>query len=920
MDESSISQLSSKAILIVPTGSLATYLQETFADQKIQQGRLAWESPNIVSWREACRRAWLFNQSKSFEFDTLISPQQARLLWTKVVDETARSNSELTLLNVPQTVKACMRSHRLLSDWRCTDERLLDEHIEDLNQFIEWRTRYLSLLRNRDFADDAVLQNAILDAADKVDFEWPFERTIWYAYDLLTATQRDFSRSIERAGSAVIEGGPRQLNEQSTYVRYEDADKEIYAVFQSARRQLDLKPDLKIGIVIPDLQHRYAKVQQIAHDIFYPNQTLLNSEGNQLVYRFSLGKPMIDIPAIEAALCALSLLKNNSTVDDFQFLLNSNYLLPNRIDSRLVGHFAKWLSEKRFMRLVISKCPGLFQEFLEEYKENASYAGSSSEQRLVELFEALAQSIQHLQEELQSQFIESGFKSLRFDRWVDVFKQWLEAWGWSSSRLETESMSSTSQLSNRWDTVLQDYSTLNTVQHSTGLNGALSHLRQLLIEAVYLPKSASSPIYVSGLLEALGRETDLCFLTGMTQDFPPPSRPDSFIPNHLLISTGLPDASPQLSSMQSQKVIGGLISACKAIEVSFSLYSSSLDEVVNGPSPLFLAQFSDSQLAKSEQSVNLEGELEYFVDTKGPAWSSQSKARGGSAIFKNQSHCPFKAFVTHQLPFEVKPESDFGLNSLDRGNLIHKMMELVWGRLPSQSALLKLDQSQQETMLESCYQELLLHSSVTLNDTLQCLFKLEKNRVFELVAEWLDVERKRPCDFSVVEREARYTGEWAGIRFDYIVDRVDVTDSGNSVLVDYKTSKVNRADWHGDRLKEPQLPLYVLARDATKATELSGLAFAQLRRGECKYVELADVGILAVESHKTKKYQEQWQQSIDTWPDQLTRLAEDFLAGQAVVDPIDETVCQYCKLDSVCRISQLKMQASDPASQAGASE
>ena len=910
MDESSISQLSPQVMLIVPTGSLATHLQETFADQQIRQGRLAWEAPNIVSWREACRQAWLFNQSKGFDFDTLISAQQARLLWTKVIDETARSNSELTLLNVPQTVKACMRSHRLLSDWRCSNENLLAEHIEDLGQFMEWRAQYLRLLTNRGFADDAVLQNAVLEAASDTDFDWPYKQTIWYAYDLLTAAQREFSSRVEHAERTIVQGGPRQLNEQSAFVRYEDADKEIYAVFESARRQLDSAPDSRIGIVIPDLQHRYAKVQQIAHDVFYPNSTLLASEGNQLVYRFSLGKPMIDIPAIEAAMCALTLLKNNSTLEDVQFLLRSNYLAPNQIDGKLVGHFSKWLSEKRLLRVVISECAVLFREFLADYQDE-SLEGSTSTQTLVDLFEALKESIENLKSKLEIQFSESGFKSLRFDQWVGVFKQWLEIWGWSPNLEQKSSAASLSQLSSRWDSVLQDYSALNMVQHSSGLSGALSHLKQLLIEAVYLPKSASSPIYVSGLLEALGRETDLCFLTGMTQDFPPPNRPDSFVPNHLLVSTGLPDASPQLSSAQSQKVIRGLISSCKSIEVSFPLYSSSVDEVVNSPSPLFLTEFADSKLVKSAKTLDSASDLEFFLDTQGPAWSSPAKARGGSAIFKNQSHCPFKAFVTHQLRFEVKPESEFGLNHLDRGNLIHKMMELVWGRLPSQSALLELDQVQQDAMLESCYEELLTHSRATLNDSLHALFKLEKNRIFALATEWLDVERKRPSNFSVVERETRYTGDWADIRFDYVIDRVDISDAGESVVVDYKTGSVNRAGWQGDRLKEPQLPLYALARNAKKATKLSGIAFAQLRRGESQYVELAEAGILKAENHYTRKYQEQWQQGMETWPEQLTRLAEEFLAGHAAVDPIDGTVCQYCDLDSVCRISQLQMQGRD---------
>lgn len=913
MDESSISQLTSQSLLIAPTGSLVTYLQEVFAAHQIQQGQQAWESPNIVSWKETMRQAWRFNQAKGFNFETLISTQQARLLWTHVVDQTARSNNELTLLNVPQTVRACMRSHRLLSDWRCDDARLMNEHIEDLNQFVEWRNQYLAILNARGLADDAVLQSAIIEAANGPDFIWPFTQTIWYAYDLLTAAQREFNDCVERAGDVAIEGGPRSINQSSKFVRYEDSDKEIYAVFKSARRYLDLKPDAKVAIVVPDLQHRYAKVQQIAHDVFYPNSSLLDSESNQLVYRFSLGKPMIDVPAIEAVFCALSLLKNNSTLDDIQFLLNSSYLTPNSFDRKLVGLFIRWLSEKRILRLAISECLDLFNEFLAD-TESEPLNETLECQPLISFFQVLAKTIQELLGRLNSQFDESGFKALRFDEWVSLFQQWLDVWGWSSTLIQNEQGSQKNQLFSRWESVLQDFSALNLVQQSSGLHGALSHLKQLLIDSVYLPKSASSPIYVSGLLEALGRETDMCFLTAMKQDFPAPNRPDSFVPNHLLVSTGLPDASPQLSSMQSRKVIQGLINSCKTIEISYPLYSSATDEVVNSPSPLFLSQFHESELIKFDWKSNQIEELDYFVDTQGPSWSSPEKARGGSAIFKNQSHCPFKAFVTHQLRFDAKTESEFGLNHLDRGNLIHKMMELVWAYLPSQKALLEMDSSQQDWMLNSCFEELLIHSAEMLNDSLYSLFKLEKTRIKALATEWLDVERKRPCNFSVVERESRYTGEWAEIRFDYVVDRVDVTEAGESIVIDYKTGLVNRSGWQGDRLKEPQLPLYALARNAKKANKLSGITFAQMRRGESLFVEMAEAGILKTENHYSKRYQEQWQHGMETWPDQLTELAKEFLQGKAQVNPIDETVCQFCDLGSVCRINQLRAQSSNLAS------
>ena len=469
-----------------------------------------------------------------------------------------------------------------------------------------------------------------------------------------------------------------------------------------------------------------------------------------------------------------------------------------------------------------------------------------------------------------------------------------------------EEQSASHQLQNRWQLALQEYASLALVQTSIGLSGALQHLKQSMRDTVFLPKSANAPLLVSGLLEALGREIDVCYLTGMTQDFPPPNRSDAFIPNHHLLDSGWPDASPQTSAEQSKQVMQSLIGAAREVYVSFALSSSDNPDLINQPSPLFAQQFAESAVSQSDNSDLRLVALEGYVDEFGPPWRAPEKAKGGSAIFKNQSLCAFKAFVTNQLRFETQEEPEFGLNHLDRGNLSHKMMEMLWQRIPSQKALLDLNEMQESTLLESVFDELLLQSESAFNEAQLRLFSLERKRVLALCSEWLVLERKRPTNFTVIERERRYAGSWAGITFDYVVDRVDQTDAGQRVIVDYKTGLVSRKVWQGERLREPQLPLYALAHTQATDEPLSGITFGQLRRGDCQYVELAESNIFKKETNYSKKYQQQWQEGLEDWPAKMTKLATDFLQGRATVDPLDAQACQYCDLGSVCRINELR--------------
>ncbi|HEY5760510.1 MAG TPA: hypothetical protein VIU34_32015, partial [Steroidobacter sp.] len=47
-----------------------------------------------------------------------------------------------------------------------------------------------------------------------------------------------------------------------------------------------------------------------------------------------------------------------------------------------------------------------------------------------------------------------------------------------------------------------------------------------------------------------------------------------------------------------------------------------------------------------------------------------------------------------------------------------------------------------------------------------------------------------------------------------------------------------------------------------------------------------------------------WPSLVDHWRKTLTHLAESFVAGQAVVDPVQPQECTYCHLSAFCRISE----------------
>jgi len=87
----------------------------------------------------------------------------------------------------------------------------------------------------------------------------------------------------------------------------------------TARDCLEKDPNHTVSIVIPDLAQRQAQVQELARDVFYPCESPLSLQQQKSVYGFSLGQPLLDLPAIDAALSVMALLKNRTNTVEFGF-------------------------------------------------------------------------------------------------------------------------------------------------------------------------------------------------------------------------------------------------------------------------------------------------------------------------------------------------------------------------------------------------------------------------------------------------------------------------------------------------------------------------------------------------------------------------------------------------------------------------
>lgn len=893
LNQEIVDRLKNGAILVTPNRRLAGHVLEAFdmlMSQNGQQAQQAWPTPNIYSFKDWCGFIWQIIEVMGGTDQHLLNPNESLLLMEDIIKKSEYADR---LLKPHTTAKLVLQAWDILHQWQQIEKLHTFEDNIDVKALVYFCDRFESYLKDNKLLDSAQLLTKIislfLTQTDAVLPSFENETFIHFGFDDITPQFKVLLQTLENQAWEVLEGQPLSIKSKTCYqVGFTDTKAELlgaasWSKLQLERARKENKKPPTVGIVLPNLPAHRTEVSNIFQSVFESNigvnPEALVSEN----FNISTAIPLIQYPVISICFALFKLLKPTITQSDLLLIFDSPYFLKGQTNFEAYQCVKSAIIETNQKVMSFDCINQLLQNKSDKYLPLIEL------QKQFETLKVLRQSL--------------GLQSMA--DWCGLFEKILQLFDWPGER---KLNSIEYQTVNRFYHFIDEFRQLDVVFTKCTYQEALDKIQKYAANIGFQPEDKNAPIQILGILEASGIQFDYLWIIGLHQDqWPAKAEPNPFIPITLQKQHNMPHASPAREFEFAKKLTNRLLNQAEHIVCSYpkevegnAVYPSELiatvpliesDKLQIEPHQTIEPFISKVQWVKDESPIPLE-----------PEKLAQS-LKGGSQIFQYQAQCPFKAFAKMRLNANNPEVGTTGIVPLLRGIMVHEVLQKVWSILKSQENLVKQKETLEQVIVNETNQVIRKFKTTTAINPL--LWEIESKKLIQLVKTCLNTDEKRPY-FVVQEIEGYQKLQVGKIKINIRIDRVDAVEGRQTLLIDYKTGKVNLNDLVQEPLKAPQLPLYL---EAFKENPPDSVAWFVIHAEQVNYIGISQyaLDIEGIRSINDIDEALSWEALTSQWHEALIKLANSFAQGELEVAPVDGHItCRVCDLFSLCRIEDKK--------------
>lgn len=825
----------------------------------------------------------------------VLTTQAEALLWERCVRAAVDDDIASELFDARGLATEAMKAAELVDVWALTVDPA--QGSEETRRFLEWRQRFVDHATRHGWATSAMVALKQVELLEAGVGRMPASVAL-AGFDRLNPLEQRLVRALERRGVAVREHVTgTEAPGEARLIALADGTAECRAAVHWAVEIALARPEARVGIAVPDLAARRTLLTRLLDHALDVAALRPAQAQRQRHYNVSLGLPLSEVPLVATALALLRLAaRREFPQQDFGSLLNGPWWGSDLSEADARARLDALMRERLPARCSLARIVRLARKAIVD-----GLAIHGMTDRL--------EHVARLLDRLPPRQAPSA--------WRVSLLRLLEAFGWPGERtLSSHDFQAREALVEG----LESLGGLDDITGTLSLGEAVARLAEACAAHLFQPRTEGRPrIQVLGLLEAAGERLDALWVMGMNDAlWPPAPNPSPLLPAALQRSARTPNACAEVQFEFARAIHARLLQAAPELVFSHALREG---ESELRPSPLVLgmaphpsAPALAGTLGEQVRAAVEADRFEYLDDHLAPPVAEGEKVAGGTGLFRTQAICPAWAYYRHRLgaqPLETPIE---GLDARERGSLVHKVLECFW-RGRDLAGVKAMDEAVLAREIGEAVAAAITQFTEQREAPLTPRFlELERDRLIDLLGEWVAHELQRGIPFAVRACEHERTVEVGGIAVRLIVDRIDELADGSLLMIDYKTSAtVDATSWAAERITEPQLPIY--ASFATDGEPVSGIALARVRLAGARFAGItAEDGVLpGVKglSNARSLYDEaevaDWKALLSRWHSGLTTLADEIRAGEAAVRFTREQDLAWCEVAPILRLPERRM-------------
>lgn len=863
-------------LILTPNQRLRRKILQAWGIYQQSLGKTVWQGPRIFALEQWFEHCWQSLQYRAYEPSQCViaSAEQERVLWESITADCGLMQPEVLAQQAASGLKTLER-------WNLTPA-ILQHYADDSGTaaYQEWCSIFQKRLAAQAMISREHSYRIIGDAFEQGVL--PPEPAIHLvAFDdippLIDTQLKKASSILETVN--LYDKPPETI----ARINYNDAETEMTAAAEWAKGLIETNTDRRIGIIVPNLGQCRESIERALINSFEGHSLLAETPRYTLPFNISAGTPLGDTPLIADALQILKLCHSTWSVDALCQLLFSPFWGQHSVELEQRCQLVTWLQSR-----------GIFSIKLSELRYKAEQLADDN----INVFRYFAAVNEH-QHHYKGQHSPS--------QWVTLFLKQLTLMNWPGERQPDSHEYQQTQL---WYQLFERFSGLDSTLGPMTASTAIQQLQGMANHQPFQAQVPDSPIQVLGVLEGAGLHFTHCWVLGLHQQaWPPAPAPNPLLPMRLQREYHMPHAT-SLRELEFAESLTQHYRYCAShIIFSYPTYDADSEQTLL-PSQL-IADIADGVPPANGDKNDFSHYLEVLYSSQqletvdchlGPAITPEdlnedNELKGGASVIKTQSANPFDAFALYRLHARPPMSAVSGFSPIEQGNILHQALATIWKNIQTRAALIALETTELKAMVQAAINTEVRQQQQRKYDHLgSTLCQLEMERQVHIILSWLNFEKTRP-PFKVVSIEDTCFLNLQGVKIKLRIDRVDQLEDGSYLILDYKTGESRTTDWHGDRPRDPQLPLYLIAHKAP----VSGISFAQinvrkqtlagLHNGEHAIKEAAGFKAIGDERVKDSRITlpEPWQGAKNYWQTNIEALLSQFLSGKCNVDYRDNT-------------------------------